>query len=290
MVLLLGATGYVGKAFQRALGQRGISFYGPVRGQRDYGIPWVLGQLLDEIQPTLVICAAGFTGIPNVEAAERQKIRCLEANLAFPVRLSEACAARGIPLGHVSSGCIYSGCKKEGQGWCESDLPNFDFRHNNSSFYSGCKALAEEMLRLKEQVWIWRLRRPFNGDAEPRNYLSKIMGYPCHLESENSISQIDEFTAGCLDLAMNRAPFGIYNMTNPGVVRTSELTALLVRAGLIAGPVRFFADSQEFVSVAGRTPRSECVLDSSKALAQGVRFTEIHEALERSVRERRTGS
>jgi hypothetical protein len=41
-----------------------------------------------------------------------------------------------------SSGCIYTGSRPDGSGFTEENPPNFNFRQNNCSFYSGTKALA----------------------------------------------------------------------------------------------------------------------------------------------------
>ncbi len=100
---------------------------------------------------TFVINAAGFAGKPTVDACEIARADTLEGNAVFPLRVAEACAQAGIPWGHVSSGCVYQGSKgvdAAGQtiGFREEDAPNFSFRQNNCSFYSGTKALGEEIL------------------------------------------------------------------------------------------------------------------------------------------------
>jgi len=51
-------------------------------------------------------------------------------------------------------GCIFTGAHPDGSGFSEEDAPNFDFRHNNCSFYSGSKALGEEILRGAESCYI----------------------------------------------------------------------------------------------------------------------------------------
>jgi dTDP-4-dehydrorhamnose reductase len=61
------------------------------------------------LKPDFVINAAGYTGKPNVDASEQQKLTCIEANLTLPGIISEVCAQHGIPWGHVSSGCIFTG-------------------------------------------------------------------------------------------------------------------------------------------------------------------------------------
>src|SRR6185503_4612969 len=105
----------------------------------------------------------------------------------------QACEQVNIPWGHISSGCIYTGSKPDGSGFGEQDRPNFTFRQNNCSFYSGCKALAEELLADAERCYLWRPRMPFSHRDAPKNYLSKILNYEKLLDVTNSLSELDEF-------------------------------------------------------------------------------------------------
>ena len=92
----------------------------------------------------------------------------------------------------------------------------FCFRSNYCSFYSGSKALAEEVMGFgiavddngepewrtdRDLGYIWRLRIPFNNLHSSRNYISKIITYPRLLEVENSISHLEEFVNACGPLA-----------------------------------------------------------------------------------------
>ena len=135
------------------------------------------------------------------------------------------------PWGQVSSGCIYTGAREDGSEFTEEDTPNFTFRQNNCSFYSGTKALGEEILSETKKCYIWRLRIPFNHDDNPRNYLSKLMRYDNLLEATNSISQLDEFVAATFACWEKQIPFGTYNVTNPGYV-TTEVAKLINESGV----------------------------------------------------------
>ncbi|MEM0927416.1 MAG: sugar nucleotide-binding protein, partial [Planctomycetota bacterium] len=175
MILLLGATGYVGQAFVTALGERGVEFRSVSRSEVDYTDGETLSRLLADSGAEFVINSAGYTGKPNVDACELHRSECLAGNAVLPGTIAEACSDAGIPWGHVSSGCIYTGRHESGRGFNESDPPNFCFRTDNCSFYSGCKALGEECLEGHDDVFVWRLRIPFDNIDSPRNYLSKLM-------------------------------------------------------------------------------------------------------------------
>lgn len=284
MIILLGGTGYIGSAFQRLLQRRAIPFRNLRRAELDYTDEATLADLLRRERPDFLINAAGYTGKPNVDACELDKAACLFGNAVLPGRIARACAAAGIPWGHVSSGCIYSGSRTDGAGFSETDAPNFSFRSGHCSFYSGTKALGEEVLAGEHVTYIWRLRIPFNEVDHPRNYLSKLLRYESLLEATNSISQLDEFCAAALACWERRVPAGTYNVTNPGHITTHEVVNLIRRTGVADREFRFFRDEADFMHRAARTPRSNCVLDTAKLAATGIHLTEVHEAVERDLR------
>ncbi len=311
MILLLGASGYIGQAFQQELEARGWAYAPLSRKQLDYSRFDRLLAFLREQKPTLVINAAGYTGKPNVDACETARADTLHGNTLLPLSVAQACLAAGIPFGHVSSGCIYSGAHIIGngkprvekdltrsdlkqlpetnpdaiRGFAETDEPNFTFRQPPCSFYSGTKALAEEAILPLGQNYIWRLRIPFDAWDNSRNYLSKVQRYPKVYDNVNSLSHRGDFARACLDLWERRAAFGVYNITNPGYVTTRQVVRLIQE---ILQPKRafvFWASDEEFYRVAAKTPRSNCVLDTSKLLATGVHLRPVEEALRASLKD-----
>ena len=111
MILLLGATGYIGSAFATELHRRRTPFTTLSRAQLDYTRFDLLLPHLRRQRPTFVINAAGFTGKPNVDACETARADTLLGNTLLPQTIAHACAAAEIPWAHVSSGCIYAGAK-----------------------------------------------------------------------------------------------------------------------------------------------------------------------------------
>jgi dTDP-4-dehydrorhamnose reductase len=304
-ILLLGATGYIGQAFARELAARNIPFDAPSRAQSDYTRFDVLTDLLRRGRPDFLINAAGYTGKPNVDACEIHKADTLQGNTLFPAMVAHVCASQDVPFGHVSSGCIFAGAKITGRvekdltapepqalfrqnpavlaGFTETDEPNFSFRRPPCSFYSGTKALAEEALAQAPRCFIWRLRIPFDQFDNPRNYLSKVQNYPKVYDNINSLSHRGDFVAACLDLWLKRAPFGAYNVTNPGFISTRQVVAMIQRVLHPPRPFEFWADDREFYRQAAKTPRSNCVLDVSKLLATGVPLRPVEVALENAL-------
>ncbi|QDS88352.1 dTDP-4-dehydrorhamnose reductase [Rosistilla ulvae] len=185
-IALIGATGYVGGEFARQIETRGYRLTTIGRSNCDIYSVDSLSKRLTDVAPDAVINCAGYTGKPNVDACELDKMNCLSGNAVLPGVIREACESLGIPWGHVSSGCIFTGTRDDGAGFTESDTPNFSYRQNNCSWYSGIKALGVEILTEAQKCCIWRLRIPFSNFDSPRNYLSKVQRYENLLESENS--------------------------------------------------------------------------------------------------------
>jgi UDP-glucose 4,6-dehydratase len=283
MYLILGTNGYVGAYFLKYLNQCGLSVRGLSRKEVDYSNTGKLASFLKDIKPTFIINAAGYTGKPNVDACELAKAECLSGNAVLPGIIREVCEDLKIPWGHVSSGCIFSGRKSDGRGWTENDEPNFSFRSPPCSFYSGTKALGEEVLEGAENCYIWRLRIPFNEERSPRNYLQKLLNYDSLLEAENSVSHLGEFVEKCVECFEKEVEPGIYNMTNPGSVTTRQVTEWMKEEGATDKQFRFFEDEEQFMSKAAKTPRSNCVLDTTKAEKAGIGMRPVEEAMRESM-------
>ena len=73
----------------------------------------------------------------------------------------------------------------------------------------------------------------------------------------------------CLDTWEHRAPFGIYNVTNPGFVTTRQVVEQIKKILKPAKKFEFWENDEEFYKVAAKTPRSNCVMDVSKVAGGG---------------------
>ncbi len=310
MILLLGATGYIGQAFAAELSQRKTKFIALSRRQVDYTRFDLLREFLRAKKISFVINAAGYTGKPNVDACELDKAGTLQGNTLFPQTVAHACAAAKIPWGHVSSGCIFAGAKifERGKmrvekdmnqpklhalvekkssavrGFNETDTPNFSFRDLPCSFYSGTKALGEEAIENIGESYVWRLRIPFDEFDNARNYLSKVQRYAKVYDNVNSISHRADFVKACLDTWKLRAPFGIYNVTNPGYVTTRHVVEQIEKILKPKRKFEFWKNDTEFYKIAAKTPRSNCVMDANKLLKVGVKIRDVETALETSLK------
>ncbi|MDB4759910.1 sugar nucleotide-binding protein [bacterium] len=127
MILLLGATGYVGQEFTRQLTLQETPFIPFRRFDCDLREPDQFAKHLELHQVSALINCIGYTGKPNVDACEAQKAECLAGNAVLPGMIAQACKKVGIPWGHVSSGCIYTGKKRMGKALMKTTSPIFHF-------------------------------------------------------------------------------------------------------------------------------------------------------------------
>ena len=306
MILLLGAGGYIGQAFACELRRRRWSFIPLTRKAIDYTGFDVLFDYVRKMRPEFILNAAGYAPNPNADICELAREEVLCANALLPQTIARVCLMTNTPWGHVSSGSIYMGAKvaERGRmrlaknlndpeirrlftdeperihGFNEWDEPNFSFRHAPCNFYSGTKALAEEAIRGVGQSYVWRARLPFNECDESRNHLWKLQNTEKLYDSINSLSHLDEFVRACLDLWERQAPFGIYNVVNPGAVTTRQIAELIQRILKPERGFEFWESDEEFYRFGAKAPRSNCILDVSKLLALGIKMRPVEEALE----------
>jgi dTDP-4-dehydrorhamnose reductase len=310
MILLLGASGYIGQAFAGDLRRRRWSFIPLTRRAIDYTSFDILFDYVRKMRPEFIINAAGYAPNPNVDACELAREDVLYANVLLPQTIARVCLMTNTPWGHVSSGSIYTGAKVVEQGrmrierdfnrpdlrqlfmehpekiygFTEWDEPNFSFRYAPCNFYSGTKALAEESIRGVGQSYVWRPRMLFNKSDEKRNLLWKLQNYDKVYDCINSITHLDEFVHACLDLWEWQAPFGIYNVVNPGAVTTRQIVEMIQRILQPGRDFEYWEGDEEFYHNGAKAPRSNCILDASKLIALGVKMRPITDALEEALR------
>ncbi len=311
MILLLGASGYVGQAFSTEMRRRRWSFVPLTRRAIDYTNFDVLFDYVRKMRPEFVINAAGFAPNPNVDVCETAREEVLCANALLPQTIARVCLMTNTPWGHVSSGSIYIGAKvatdwgqmrierdlnhpeirrlfaghtKQIHGFTEWDEPNFSFRRMPCNFYSGTKALAEEAIHGVGRSYLWRPRMLFNECDDSRNLLAKLQRYDRIYDNINSITQLDDFVQACLEMWERRAAFGIYNVVNSGPITTRRIVELIQHILKPARDFEFWESDEEFNQGAARTPRSNCILDGSKLLATGIKMRPVEEALKCSLK------
>ncbi len=307
MILLLGASGYIGRSFASELRRRGHSFIPLTRRAFDYTRFEFLFDYLRTMKPVFLINAASYSGTAGAQHGEREKM--MAANAILPQMIARICLMTKTPWGHVSSGDIYSGSKvlENGtlrteadlsrpdlrrlfendparfHGFTELDEPNFSFHNSPSNFFSGTKALAEEAIRELGQIYIWRPRLPFNERDEPCNYLNRLQQQAAVYDHINSLSHVEDFVKAALDLWEIRAPFGAYNVINPGAVTTRQLVEGLQRVVKPHWRCKLRPPDEDPGRAGSAAPQSHCILDAAKLLKAGVKMRSVSEAVKDSL-------
>jgi dTDP-4-dehydrorhamnose reductase len=305
MILLTGATGYIGQAFAAELRKRGLPFVPLSRQTLDYTRFDVLFNYVRSVNPRFIINAAGFTGRPDIQDCESHRTETIRANTLLPQTIARVCYLTKTPWGHVSSGGIYSGAKIEERselrvernlsqpavralfdaepgkflGFSELDAPNVSFHSHPCSFYSGSKALAEEALQWMDQGYVWRPGPVFDEVDHPRNYLSAIHQSGPIRDGVNSLSHRGDFVSACLDLWERRAAFGTYNVVNRGALSNRQIAQAIQRI-LRTGPVQFQDPEAGDDSLANGRPQANCILDNTKLAAAGIPMRPVDQAME----------
>ena len=131
-LLVLGATGTLGRAFERICHQRGLSVYCATRRDADITDPREVLQLLKRLEPWAVVNATGYV---RVDDAERDFDACFGVNTVGAVSVSSACQQHGIQYVTYSSDLVFDGARDT--PYTETDTPR------PLNVYGASKAEAE---------------------------------------------------------------------------------------------------------------------------------------------------
>lgn len=238
MITLIG-HGYVGEHIAQELLLRQLPF------------TWIHHTDSVPICTNWIINAAGYTGNPNVDACESDRDACIRGNVEWPVKLEQQ--HPHTPIIHIHSGCIYSGYPE--QGFSETDVPNFTF--DTGSFYSGSKALAQQLLLpYMHKSYLFRIRMPFGTKPHNKNLLTKLEKYPRLIDCDNSMTSMEDLARVVCEFIRIKPWCGIYNVCNPGILSTREIADLM-------GLQKSWFTQAEFLQHV-KAPRSNCYLNTTK--------------------------
>jgi nucleoside-diphosphate-sugar epimerase len=124
---------------------------------------------------------------------------------------------------------------------------------------------------------------PFDEVDQPCNLLSKLQAYPRIFDHITSLSHLGDAVSACVDLFERRAPYGTYNVVNPGAITTRAVMEKIQSTLCPERNFSFWRDQEEFYAQGTRIPRSCCILDSTKLLHAGVKLRPVQEAIQHSL-------
>lgn len=132
-LVIVGATGTLGRAFARLCERRGITYRLMSRQEMDIANPASVDGVLAELKPWAVVNAAGYV---RVDDAEHEPQICLKINTDGAENLAHACDRHHVPLLTFSSDLVFDGTATD--PYIETDATS------PLNVYGHSKALAEE--------------------------------------------------------------------------------------------------------------------------------------------------
>ena len=232
-----------------------------------------VAHVLDEVKPDAVINTAGKTGKPNVDWCEANQETTYRSNVVGALTLAEECRTRNIYLLHLGSGCIFYGPSPDPKGWTEEDFAN------PLAFYSRTKYAADLILSKLPGVGVARLRMPIDWIPNSRNLIDKLTAYPKVIDVENSVTVVEDLLSAARQL-MEKKGEGIFHVVNEGTMRHKDLIALYEQ---YVDPTHKneWINDEDLVKLGLATKqRSNCILQSPRLAALGIKMRPIKEALE----------
>jgi dTDP-4-dehydrorhamnose reductase len=224
-LLITGANGTLGQAFQRICTSRDISFHAVSRTELDIANVEQVRQVLSESRPWAVINSAGYV---RVDDAEREPDICVRANVIGPAILAELCAEQHIPLLSFSSDLVFNG--EQTSPYLESDTPA------PLNTYGLSKAEAEaRIMEANEQALLIRTSA-FFGPWDSANFLMQVArSIALHQEfyaAEDvlvSPTYVPDLVHASLDLLID-GESGIWHLANQGEVSWFDFAHQFIHA------------------------------------------------------------
>lgn len=234
-LLIVGATGTLGKALARACEWRGIDFRLTGRGELALEDGRSIARVLDETRPWGVINAAGWV---RVDDAEADPTGCMAANAEGALRLARACAERDLPIAGFSSDLVFDG--RLDRPYLEGDAPC------PLNAYGASKAKAEaQMMALDARILLVRTAA-FFSPYDPYNFAAQVMRtlaagqiFAAARDLVVSPTYVPDLVDAVLDLMLD-GETGLRHLANVGAVSWAEFArrvavALDLDPGLVKG-------------------------------------------------------
>jgi glucose-1-phosphate thymidylyltransferase len=210
-VLILGAKGMLGQALAKKFHKEELHLWD--REELDITDFDFSRYKISELQPELIINAAGYT---NVDGAEENFDLAKRINGDAPINLARIAEDINATFVHYSTDYVFDGIKED--GYNENDEPNPISRYGES------KAFGEAVLAYCEKCYLVRTSRlfGFSGDGK-KSFVEKMLELG---EKKDFLELVDEeignptyaddLAQQTVFLVTQEYPYGIYHITNEG--------------------------------------------------------------------------
>lgn len=255
-ILILGATGTLGRAFARACDLRNLPYRLMGRHELDLAHPDRMAAALAEAAPWAVINAAGWV---RVDAAEATPDACMTANAAGAIALARACDERGMPCVSFSSDLVFGADPADWFVEGDQPAPVNVYGRSKSAMESG-------VLELTGRHMVVRTAAFFSPD-DSCNFAVEVVGRlrrgePLRAaESVVTPTYVPDLCHSVLDLLID-GETGLWHLSNHGAVNWAEFARRIALACGLDSSLVEPASGQELGWTAPRPER--CALASER--------------------------
>jgi dTDP-4-dehydrorhamnose reductase len=273
MNILIIGKGYIGNYITKASTIHNLTHIG--KTDLDYFNPEIFERYLNNSNFDWIINCSGYTGKPNVDACEHEKESCYYFNVTVPLYITKVANKLKIPIVHIGSGCIYSGYDKH---YTENDPSDFGADCYTSSFYSKTKDAFEKLSESLDR-YIFRIRIPFNGVPETKNYLYKLLNYNNLISMQNSVTNVNDLVEFTFKFIEKKPELGIYNVTNTGSIEARQIVSVLRENNIDNRNWKFVSIEEANFKVC----RSNCILNTDKIKNIGLELPDVTESITKAI-------
>lgn len=225
-ILIIGATGTLGRAFARICERRGLEYRLLGRQEADIADAGSMERVIDHYQPWAVINAAGYV---RVDDAEKDAQRCFRENTVGPYTLATICAKHRIAFVTFSTDLVFDGGQQ--LPYVETD------RVSPLNVYGRSKAQAEcQVLDRYPESLVVRTSS-FFGPWDEHNFITLALRtlragrvFVAANDLIVSPTYVPDLANVCLDLLIDRES-GIWHLTNDHPITWADLA---LRAAALA--------------------------------------------------------
>lgn len=198
---------------QKELSFRGIDFVAANSSELDITKPLIVNQLLDSINPDVIVNTAAWT---DVDGAETNPSTVYLVNAFGPQNLAIAASKIGARLVQVSTDYVFSGDNTK--PWIENAA------HNPQTVYGSTKSEGEYFVRAALPTDSYVIRTAWLYSSDGKNFVKTMTNIALNSSSEVKVvndqlgqpSFAGDLAKQIVELLLSDAPVGTYHGTNSG--------------------------------------------------------------------------
>ncbi|PSB03074.1 dTDP-4-dehydrorhamnose reductase [Merismopedia glauca] len=231
-ILLIGSDGQLGQELQETL--KRVELFPVNRQQLDLSEPKKIRELVEEVQPQIIINAAAYTA---VDKAETEPDLATSVNGTAPTIMAQVAQEQNAFLIHVSTDYVFDGTKSTPYVELDSTNPLNVYGHSKLMGEQGIQAHTDRYILLRT-AWVYgefgkanfvkTMLRLF-GDKEEVKVVADQAGTPTWTgDIAEVIAKLSDRIAENLgDAARLQSLAGIYHYTNSGIASWYDLAVAI---------------------------------------------------------------